>query len=228
MTIKLKNFSFGYVAGSMVLENFNLEVSQNSIHGIVGMSGSGKSTLLKILSGIISSSGAQNHREKISFVFQESNLLPWLTVEQNLLICHSNISNVHFLDTVKFFRISEFLNLYPHQLSGGMAQKVNLARAFLGKPSLVLLDEPFSHLDQSQRDLFLRETLEWWKRNPCTIIFVSHNIDEMLYLAQEITFLNKSNKSMKNELFGIEKTFLKEHHSYLNRYQAIYSEIEVV
>jgi ABC-type nitrate/sulfonate/bicarbonate transport system ATPase subunit len=186
-----------------VLNDVKLTVHKGEFLVLLGPSGCGKSTLLRIIAGLDSaSSGLIEHKESynkanISFVFQNFGVLPWLTVSKNVSIGllekkippHEIAKQTD--DILEKFGLLSFKEYYPHQLSGGMKQRVGLARAFITKPDVVFLDEPFSELDfftaKNLRDLLLT----MWKEHGTTVVMVSHYIDEAVILADRIAVFSQ-------------------------------------
>jgi NitT/TauT family transport system ATP-binding protein len=181
-----------------VLHDINLTIHKGEFLILLGPSGCGKSTLLRIISGLDKASGGtiehgkSFNKDNISFVFQNFGILPWLSIRENVALNligkgmakeerDKEVSNI--LDT---FGLGGFKDRYPHELSGGMKQRVGLARAFVAKPEIVFLDEPFSELDfftaKSLRDILL----EMWQKHGTTVVMVSHYIDEAVALADRI------------------------------------------
>ena len=185
------NKSFGNLE---VIKDLSFDVSSNDIIGILGPSGVGKSTILKLIAGLEKPTKGIliNNTKKVGYVFQEPRLLPWRTTLENVLLplTVSGIKQkeaekkaLHYLDKMG---LSGFETYYPSQLSGGMLQRVSLARAFALEPDLLLLDEPFSSLDlrlKSVLETMLKELLE---ENPIPVLYVSHSPEEVVQFANRI------------------------------------------
>lgn len=200
LTVKdlTKVFPHGRNAEKRVLGGVSFHVAEGEFVSLVGRSGTGKSTLLNILCGVAEpSSGAVESSVplnvmKIGYVFQDPRLLPWRTVLQNLLYVQkaTNLQAIrrlrHYLQVVG---VEDYADRYPAQLSGGMQQRVGIARALSIEPDLLLMDEPFSHLDaMTGRDL--RAYLERiWLDEKKTILFVTHDILEAVQLSDRILVL---------------------------------------
>ena len=177
-----------------VIKDLSFEVGTDDIIGILGPSGVGKSTILKLIAGIEKQTDGIliNNAKKIGYVFQEPRLLPWKTTMDNVLLplIISGIDKTiaqekadHFLQKMGLGGFEEY---YPSQLSGGMLQRVSLARAFALEPDLLLLDEPFSALDlrlKSVLETMLKELLE---ENPIPVLYVSHSPEEVVQFANRI------------------------------------------
>lgn len=193
MTIEISLKDIGMVFDNKpILNCLNLNVFQKDIHTIIGTTGSGKSVILKLISGMLTPvrGKVELQNKSLSFVFQDNPFLDWLSVEKNLqLSIGKNQSQIQtFIDR---FHLHEYLSLTPKQLSGGTRQKFNLLRAFATHSDVILLDEPFSHLDQLQKDDLYNFTLSLWRETKPTIILVTHDIDEAIYLSHKISFLSK-------------------------------------
>ncbi|MGC4018897.1 MAG: ABC transporter ATP-binding protein [Muricomes sp.] len=186
-----------------VLDNINLEVKQNEFVSIVGSSGCGKSTLLKLIvsledvtSGKILIDGEiiSGPSEKCNMIFQEPRLFPWLSVQQNIAFTISEKvpkkeRNKAVKEHIELVGLTGFEKAVPSQLSGGMQQRVNLARALATRPEILLLDEPFGALDAFTRINMQEETLRIWEKEKTTMLLVTHDIDEAIYLSDRIIVL---------------------------------------
>ncbi|MBC2582711.1 ABC transporter ATP-binding protein [Clostridium sp. DJ247] len=187
-----------------VLNNVNLTVNQGEFLSIVGSSGCGKSTLLRIIAGLERNYSGQiflggKHIEgpgvDRGMVFQEARLFPWLTVEDNIAFGLSrNTSKKQKQELVKehleLIGLSSFAKAYPHQLSGGMQQRISIARALVNKPKVLLLDEPFGALDAMTRINMQQEILRIWEKENTTMILVTHDIDEAIYLGDRVAVMS--------------------------------------
>lgn len=196
--------SFGSNGGALVaIEDINLNIPAGEFTCIVGGSGCGKTTLLRIIAGLEGGySGAVMLGENRvvgpgldrGLVFQEHRLLPWLTVEENVAFGITDLPTAeraervaHYIDLVGLLG---FESSYPHQLSGGMAQRVAIARALVSHPQLLLLDEPFGALDALTRIRMQQELLRIWVAHRTTMILVTHDIDEAIFLADRIVIMS--------------------------------------
>jgi NitT/TauT family transport system ATP-binding protein len=187
-----------------VLNDVNVTLEERTFTCVVGPSGCGKSTLLRIVDGLMSpDSGAVFIGGKRvtapsldrGFVFQGFNLLPWRTVLGNIefglenLGMRKDVRRPRALEVLKLVELEGFESYYPGQLSGGMQQRVGLARALAVNPSLLLMDEPFGSVDDQTRMLLQEELLNIWQRDQKTVIFVTHDIEEALYLGDRIVVM---------------------------------------
>ncbi len=181
-----------------VLRDIHLEVNKGEFLVLLGPSGCGKSTLLRILAGFdMPTSGTITYakdfdRTNMNFVFQNFGLLPWLSVFQNVelgLIGRGvpEHKRLHFVDAMlDKLGLIAFRDHYPHEISGGMKQRVGLARAFVTKPEIIFLDEPFSELDFFTAKTLREVLLDIWKEQGTTVVMVSHYIEEAVELADRI------------------------------------------
>jgi sulfonate transport system ATP-binding protein len=184
--------------GNIAFQNINFSTNNGEIVGLLGTSGCGKSTLLRAISGLdkeyngsilVQGREARDGKENIGFMFQEPRLMPWLTVVENVLFGVKNSQNgekekaEHLLEQVG---LAGFEKQYPKELSGGMAQRVAIARALMTSPDILLLDEPFSALDAFTKMQLQDLLLSIWKQNKATMLLVTHDIDEALYLCDRL------------------------------------------
>ncbi|MCH8568426.1 MAG: ABC transporter ATP-binding protein [Balneolales bacterium] len=189
--IHVQNVSHSF-GNTTVLENVNLTISRGEFIAIVGPSGCGKTTLLNLISGYENpSSGSISRNGKLRMVYQQDGLLPWLTVIENvgLGIRHlrdAEEKNRQLKDAIELIGLEGFEQHYPHQLSGGMRQRVELARALTGESDILLMDEPFSALDYLTRIKMRNELVRLLKERPRTVILVTHDIEEAAQLADRI------------------------------------------
>jgi len=191
-------------ASHNALENIKLEIFQKDFLSIVGPSGCGKTSLLKMMCGLIKpSSGTinwptsnfQNSPENpanLSYVFQEPNLLPWMNVYENIKLPLKIVKEDMYSADEKIYEIINLVGLqgfegyFPRQLSGGMSMRVSIARALVTQPKVLLMDEPFSALDETRRFELSQEILKIKKEKNLTVIYVTHSIYESVYLSDRI------------------------------------------
>ena len=198
--------------GSLVVhQNIRFSVRENEFLCILGPSGCGKTTLLDVLSGLLKPTRGQvlidgeavdPKRQSISFVFQEPSTLPWLNVWDNIAtglrikkIPRDEIRR-RVDDVIAVVGLKGFEGFYPHQISGGMKQRVAIARAFATDADLILMDEPFVSLDQPTRERMQLEVLDVWKRLRRTIVFVTHNLEEAVFLGDRVLILSEKPTSI--------------------------------
>jgi NitT/TauT family transport system ATP-binding protein len=193
LSIKEVSVSFGLIE---VFHDLSLEISQGEFVAVVGPSGCGKTTLLNLLSGFLKpSSGSVAHSGRVRMVYQHDSLLPWKTAAQNIALglrdLHSETERERQLkEMLRLIKLEEFAAHYPHQLSGGMRQRVELARALAGDTDILLLDEPFSSLDYLARLRLRRELVRMLEELPRTVVLVTHDIEEAAQLADRILVLS--------------------------------------
>jgi NitT/TauT family transport system ATP-binding protein len=189
-----------------VLDNVSFTVGSGEVVAIVGPSGCGKSTLLSILGGLLQPSvgsaelrGASppDSRNPLTFVFQDFALLPWCTVEENvefpLLHMALGIAERHAIvdDALRRTGLSDFRSTYPKQLSGGMRQRVGIARALAVRPAILLMDEPLSALDSQTRELLMQDFIGLLADGTMGAVYVTHNLEEAVRLADRIVVLSR-------------------------------------
>jgi len=194
-----------------VLRDISLTINPGEFDCIVGGSGCGKTTLLRILAGLETNYTGFVHLDgrritgpdlNRGIVFQEHRLLPWLTVQENVAFGLSRLSPGertakarHYLDLVG---LGCFEHAYPHQLSGGMSQRVAIARALAGCPEVLLLDEPFASLDALTRIRMQEELLRIWQAERTTVVLVTHDIEEAVYLADRVLVMSSQPGTIRN------------------------------
>jgi len=203
--ISVKNLTKTFKEGNnkklSVLKDINLEIKEGEFFVILGPSGSGKSTLLRIMSGLDKEYGGELEIGKniqlsdISFVFQQFALFPWLNVYKNIEIgtLAHNYSpeerEQRIVHELELFNLEKFKNVHPKEISGGMQQRVGIARAFVSEPKIIFMDEPFSELDSFTAKELRQEFLRIWKEKHQTVVMVTHLIDEAIELADRIAVL---------------------------------------
>jgi NitT/TauT family transport system ATP-binding protein len=201
LVLKGVNKRFGELEA---LRNIDLQVSRGQFISLVGPSGCGKTTLLRIVAGLEAATTGEVRLDghvvtrpgsDRGFVFQNDSLLPWRTVLANALIGPEVNTGIdahtrrRTFELLKLVGLEGFEHYYPRQLSGGMRQRVNLARALAVDPELLLMDEPFSALDSQTREIMQTELLRIWEQGRKTVLFVTHQIDEAVFLSDEIVVL---------------------------------------
>ena len=213
--LKLSNISQSYVVHRQVrdaLRNVSLDVYDNEFLVILGPGHCGKSVLLNIIGGIerpvegeiyLDGERLTGNDKRISMVFQKLALMPWKTVMANVELgpklagldkASRQARAQHFIDLV---RLTGFEKSYPHELSGGMKQRVGIARAYASNPEILLMDEPFGQLDAQTRYAMQEEIQRIWQQERRSVIFVTNNIEEAIYLGDRIVLLSKAPGAVK-------------------------------
>ncbi len=208
--IETRGLNIGYRNKSeqvTVLVDVNLKVARGEFVTILGPSGCGKSTLLRVIANLLepisgeikilgNSPDAMRKARKTGFVFQDATLLPWRKVANNIrLPAHVGgrqarpISDARFAEILSLLGLEGLEDRYPSQLSGGQRQRVAIARALIDEPDILLMDEPFGALDEITRDRLNDELLNIWRKTGTTILFVTHSIEEAVYLGQRVIVL---------------------------------------
>ncbi len=217
MTLQIKNLSKHYTLSQgelAVLKKIDLTVQPGEFISIVGASGCGKSTLLRLIGGLEQASEGQIlFGETLiqtpgldrGMVFQESRLFPWLTIEENIAFGFRKDSapaekQKLIQDHIKLVGLSGFERIYPHQLSGGMQQRTAIARALVSRPQILLLDEPFGALDALTRIQMQQEILNIWRKEKITVILVTHDIDEAVFLGDRVLVMSNRPGTFKKNL----------------------------
>lgn len=196
----------------VALESLDLSVKQEEFVCIVGPSGCGKTTLLKIVAGLIRPTrgritfSEQNGRPKNAMVFQDQGLFPWMTVIENVAfgLEMRNVARKQREADAEAFLVKvglgDFLKNYPHELSGGMRQRVAILRAFLTDPQILLMDEPFGALDAQTRLVMQDELLKIWREHRKTVVYITHDIDEAIHMADRILVMSGRPGSIRAEI----------------------------
>ncbi|HET7695383.1 MAG TPA: ABC transporter ATP-binding protein [Vicinamibacterales bacterium] len=189
-----------------VLAGIDLEVREGEFVALVGPSGCGKTTLLNVCSGWLSPGSGRVHRPaRLRMVFQHDGLFPWLTVEENIRLGLRQVPDRIEQDRrtralLDLIGLPVFDRTYPHQLSGGMRQRVELARALGGETPLLLMDEPFSSLDYLTRLRMRRELARILREQPRTVVLVTHDIEEAAQLADRVLVLSERPARVRDEV----------------------------
>lgn len=213
--LRVKNLVKAFVtkkSDSLVIDNISINVRENEFLVVLGPGQCGKTVLLNMIAGLLKPTLGEVELDgapvagldkRVLMVFQKTNLLPWLTVRKNVEIGmkyagvekeqRQKVSQ-YYIDLVG---LQGFENAYPHQLSGGMKQRVGIARAYASAPEVLLMDEPFGALDAQTRYSMEDEILKIWGKDKRTIIFVTNNIEEAVYLADRVVLLSKRPAQVK-------------------------------
>ena len=205
--LTLRGVSKSYPVGgqrSLILRNIDLDIQPGEFVSILGPSGCGKSTLLRLMVGLdaeyegaieLGGKPVKGTGLDRGIVFQDHRLLPWLTLEENIRLALINLSWTEqqiaqsIKDHIELVGLSGYEKSYPHQLSGGMAQRGAIARALVARPEVLLLDEPFGSLDAMTRRRLQDETLKIWHEEQVSMVLVTHDIEEAIYLSTRIVVL---------------------------------------
>ena len=191
--------------GGLALDNVSLSVAAGELVCIVGPSGCGKSTLLRLIAGLYLPTGGEllmgaepitSPSAERGLVFQDPNLFPWLTVRRNIeagLVARGLLreKRAEVDEFMRLVGLETFADAFPHHLSGGMAQRVALARALINHPKVLLLDEPLGALDAFTRMRMQDEVLRLWQAHGTTMLFVTHDIDEAIYMSDRIVIMTQ-------------------------------------
>ena len=226
--IEIKNLSKSYfnIKGETnVLNNISFNLYENDFLGIIGPSGCGKSSILNIISGLDKEYIGKIKKKNVTigYMLQEDALFPWMSIYENTILglkikkelTKDNILYVN--DLLKKYNLYDFKDKYPHELSGGMKQRVSLIRTLAIKPDILLLDEPFSALDYQTKIKVSNDVFNIIKNENKTIILVTHDILEALNFCNKIIVLSKRPAKIKN-IYNIEKG--------INYYEKIWKDIE--
>ncbi len=202
-TLKVENLHVIFSDASGVvhaLEDLTFSLSRNDFVCLIGPSGSGKSTLLRVLAGLIPPTQGRvcfkSRHPAVGLVFQKANLMPWRRVLENISLplelqkIPLDAINRRALELIKLVGLEGFEKAYPRDLSGGMAQRVAIARSLIQDPDLLLLDEPFGSLDALTRERMGDELLHIWQARRKTVLMVTHSISEAIYLSDRVLVLS--------------------------------------
>jgi NitT/TauT family transport system ATP-binding protein len=192
--------------GVQVLDGIDLDVREGEFVALVGPSGCGKTTLLNLCSGWLAPSSGRVERPAAQrMVFQQDGLFPWLTVDENVRLGLRHIADRQDARRradalLELIGLRQFAHVYPHQLSGGMRQRVELARALGGETPLLLMDEPFSSLDYLSRLRMRQELARILRERPRTVVLVTHDIEEAAQLADRVLVLSERPARVREEV----------------------------
>lgn len=199
-TLTLKQINKVYANGTIALQDLSLEIGASQFISLVGPSGCGKSTALRIIAGLGQMSSGQlewgrGQTPKLAYVFQEAALMPWSTVRDNVRLpltlakMPKREAMAAVEEAIAMVGLQGFEKCYPRELSGGMKMRVSIARALVTKPDVLLMDEPFAALDEMTRSRLNSDLLSLWDHLRWTVVFVTHNIYESVYLSQRVVVM---------------------------------------
>ena len=204
-----------YFGDLHVLDDVSFNIKKGEFLCVVGPTGCGKTTFLNLLTRIymptkgelyIDGAPADPKKHSLAVVFQEPSSMPWLTVEQNLRFgleikkMPKDEINRRVDNMIKLLGLEEFRNRYPHQLSVSTAQRIIIGRAFALEPDLLLMDEPYGQMDIKLRFYLEDEVIRLWKETGTTVVFITHNIEEAVYLAERILILTNKPAKIKEDV----------------------------
>ncbi len=214
--LTVDDISFSYPNGHSVFSAFSLNAQPGEFVAILGPSGCGKTTLLNLLSGFmqpqsgritINQTAVRPERSELGYVFQAPQLFPWLSALENVRFglrmsarIDESQQRAQALQYLRLVGLENAAHRLPHQLSGGMQQRVSLARTLALEPSVLLMDEPFAALDAISRNSMNEETLRIWAELGQTVLFITHDIDEAVFLADRVVVLNIAPGGIHSEL----------------------------
>lgn len=200
--VRLENVTQSFKETGLVLDDLSLYVKEGEFVSIIGPSGSGKSTIFQCIGGLLEPESGElflDNRKingetgNIAYMPQQHSLLPWRTVKDNVLLgqeLFKKPDKQEALDWLEKINLSDYQDAYPHQLSGGMKQRVAFLRALLSPQSVLLLDEPFSALDEFTRFDMQKWLLSIWEKKQKSVLFITHNIEEAIFLSDRIYLLS--------------------------------------
>lgn len=202
-SIVIENINVSY-GNNLIYSNFYIDIDIGKINCIMGHSGCGKTTLLNYLCHYFISKG-----KLVSYIFQEDRLIPWKTVKENLeLICKTqNEANFYVENLLQELNLYKYRNYYPNQLSGGMKQRVNIARALIYKSEIIIMDEPFKSIDENNKKIIMDIIEKNNLFNNVTVIMVTHNKEEALKLSDKIIILGESPVNIIKQYYNEKKPY---------------------
>ena len=211
--IRIENINKRY-KDNIIFNNFQIDFYENKINCILGKSGCGKTTLFNIISGVVKNDESDFKGIEdlgVSYIFQDDRLIDWLSVEDNIKLVikkHYSEDKVNELceKYLKLVGIYEYKNYYPQRLSGGMRQRVNIARAFIYPSKIIIMDEPFKSIDIKNKQIIMENFKKILEEDNRTVLFVTHDIDEALYLGDVAFILGDRPLKIKNIFKEIKDT----------------------
>ncbi|WP_430487441.1 ABC transporter ATP-binding protein [Priestia flexa] len=244
LSVRLERITKRFVNNNkftVVLEDITVDIEQGDFVTLIGPSGCGKSTLLKMIAGLdtdfdgsvkLDGQVVEGPSLKKGMIFQEHRLFPWLTVEENIaadLSLKDKQIRKKVDELISIVRLKGFEKSYPRELSGGMSQRVAIARALLRNPDVLLLDEPFGALDAFTRTHLQDVLLEIWNQKKTTMIFVTHDLDESIYLANKVMVMSAKPGKVRSIIpidlpyprRKADQSFQKMRHSVLKEFEEV-------
>ena len=223
LLLKTHNLSLSYTELN-VFNNINLELEENIGYTLIGPSGCGKTSLLLCLANLLYSYTGDIHylykKNNQSIIFQNNNLLPWKKAWENIVLglkkSHLNQPYKKAKTIMQQMDIYTLSKKYPHEMSGGQKQKIALAKALIEQPKLMLLDEPFSSLDELNREQLTTFFIDLWKKKPFCFLIITHSLEEAVYLGQKILIFDPESKdiSLFENQHSYNDTFRNSHDFY--------------
>lgn len=198
--ININHVNKVYANGTVALQDMNLTINEGEFISLLGPSGCGKSTALRLIAGLGKQNSGTIHlsghqQPELAFVFQEAALMPWATVLENVRLplklagVSPHKSRATVQEALNLVGLAGFERNYPRELSGGMKMRVSIARALVTQPSIMLMDEPFGALDEMTRSKLNSDLLALWQQKLWTVVFVTHNIYEAVYLSNRVIIM---------------------------------------
>ncbi|HEY9673693.1 MAG TPA: nitrate ABC transporter ATP-binding protein [Waterburya sp.] len=216
----VKSYSTPEGSKLVILDGINLTIHEDEYISIIGHSGCGKSTLLKMVAGLEKPTSGSIRLEGKEIrkpgadrmmVFQQYALLPWLTVQENVRLAVDEVlkkatpleKKQLVSEHLAMVNLTQAANKYPDEISGGMKQRVGIARALAIRPKLLLMDEPFGALDALTRGKLQRQVLDIWENNPQTVMMITHDVDEALYMSDRIVMMTNGPHAKIGEILEV-------------------------
>ncbi len=204
--ITVEHLTKQYPTGTLALSDINFEIADGEFIAVVGPSGCGKSTMLRIMAGLDTATDGRVEIDETGIdlrgtlpsavVFQEQSLFPWMRVDENVAFAFDSLAlpaadvRERVARELELVGLTKFARAYPHELSGGMKQRVAVARAFAVDPPVLFMDEPFGALDEQTRVGLAGELMRLWERTRKTVVFITHGIEEAITLADRVVVLS--------------------------------------
>jgi NitT/TauT family transport system ATP-binding protein len=210
--ITLSHVTKIFSTGTIALQDVSLTVGDGEFLSLVGPSGCGKSTILSLIAGLSSPTQGDlcwqipAYRQELAFVFQDAALLPWSTVKENIRLplklagMSRSQSDQLVAEAIELVGLVGFEKAFPRQLSGGMRMRVSIARAIVTQPKVLLMDEPFGALDEITRNKLNEDVMQLWHQKRWTVLFVTHNIYEAVYLSTRVAVMGVNPGRIVDEL----------------------------